>query len=242
MFCVNCGREIRDGSKFCPHCGAKSGEEIPVRGEATQVVESKSAREVKKEQKAALKAEREAVKAARKAAKEPVERESAAVAAPVEKPGGMVGSVIISILLVIVSLLTVPAFFVKGFGEEVSCLFGSFAGQLLGSVLPGIFAGVILLMLVVDLFIVNRRRVRRAFLCGGIAFAVTGVGSVALGVFMPLLVTFFGDKWQRFLIPLQKAFCSTEMFLGLCIFVFGVLWTSIYACIGAVKQEGGKAA
>ena len=21
MFCVNCGKQIPDGSKFCPHCG-----------------------------------------------------------------------------------------------------------------------------------------------------------------------------------------------------------------------------
>jgi len=42
MFCPNCGKEIPDGSKFCPYCGAKIGivEGIPGRG---QLVKKKSA-------------------------------------------------------------------------------------------------------------------------------------------------------------------------------------------------------
>jgi tetratricopeptide (TPR) repeat protein len=42
MFCPNCGKEIPDGSKFCPYCGAKIGivEGIPGRG---RLVKKKSA-------------------------------------------------------------------------------------------------------------------------------------------------------------------------------------------------------
>ena len=30
MFCINCGKQIDDDSKFCPHCGAKEAEETPL--------------------------------------------------------------------------------------------------------------------------------------------------------------------------------------------------------------------
>ncbi len=238
MFCVSCGKELADGGKFCPHCGAKTDGEMPVVMAAAPAEPTRSKSDLKKEQKAALKAERKSAKAAAaEAAAEPVP-----IAAPAEKAGGVAGSIILVIFMVLVGALTVPLIFAAGFETEMGHLFGDFAGRLLGSPFPGIFAGVILLLLVVDLFIVNRRRVRRGFLCGGIGFAVTGICSVALGVFAPLLLSLMGGSWEASLLPLERAFCDVEIFLGICVFVFGVLWMSIYACIGAVKKEGGKAA
>ena len=230
MFCVNCGKEIRDGSKFCPYCGAKDEAGIPAQGAAPQV-ETKSAREVKKELKAQQKAEKEAAREERRQEKL---AESQAFA---KSPGGIIGSVILSVLLGIMSLTVMPLLVIKRYGDVVEYYFGGTAQRLMCSAIPILFAAVIVLMLAVDLFIVNRRRVRRGFLCCGIAFAAAGVCSVALGVFMPLLAAHY-----EALAVMQNAICVTEMFFGLCIFVFGVLWMSIYACIGAMKKEGGKAA
>jgi uncharacterized membrane protein YvbJ len=40
MYCVKCGKEIEEGSKFCRHCGA----EIPEKG----TVQAKKSQEIKK--------------------------------------------------------------------------------------------------------------------------------------------------------------------------------------------------
>jgi hypothetical protein len=42
MFCPNCGKEIPDGSKFCPYCGAS------LEGKAVNIPKSKSSRSIAK--------------------------------------------------------------------------------------------------------------------------------------------------------------------------------------------------
>ena len=42
MFCPNCGRQIPDGSKFCPYCGAK------LEGRIENIPKSKSSRSIAK--------------------------------------------------------------------------------------------------------------------------------------------------------------------------------------------------
>ena len=32
MFCMNCGRELKEGTKFCSSCGARVEEEAPNQG------------------------------------------------------------------------------------------------------------------------------------------------------------------------------------------------------------------
>lgn len=36
MFCMNCGRELKEGTKFCSSCGARVEEEAPNQGIETQ--------------------------------------------------------------------------------------------------------------------------------------------------------------------------------------------------------------
>lgn len=40
MFCSNCGNQIPDGTKFCPNCGAATGENTTSQATATPVVSS----------------------------------------------------------------------------------------------------------------------------------------------------------------------------------------------------------
>lgn len=40
MFCSNCGNQIPDGTKFCPNCGAATGENATSQATATPVVSS----------------------------------------------------------------------------------------------------------------------------------------------------------------------------------------------------------
>lgn len=38
MFCINCGKQINDGSKFCPECGAKIEDPIQTGPDRKSVV------------------------------------------------------------------------------------------------------------------------------------------------------------------------------------------------------------
>ena len=40
MFCANCGNELPEGSAFCPKCGAKVGEIVPVGNQQNSVSDS----------------------------------------------------------------------------------------------------------------------------------------------------------------------------------------------------------
>ena len=181
---------------------------------------------------------------------EPFGSEKQADDLPDNKDGGtrlyVIGT---GVLTALVSILLIPctaAFFVLVFlnalTKEVSfpALGGiaqSAVNNFLGAELTVILAGVVCLLLVLDIFLINRKYVGRAFLAFGVSLLIVGAVSFGLSLTAAYIVDHLVTPWYSVLWPAVPAFSQVEVFFGLGWCVTGAAMISIHLCIRALQKK-----
>lgn len=237
MYCRKCGKELIDTAKFCPLCGTAAAKSADNLSDIPSMQKPTSAENLSNDDTSID----DVIPAIQPCIENEIPTEETRSQRNEKHFGGVTASIILSFLLVISGLLVVPTLFARTFAEDFSLILNSSVTSLLSSLFPIIFVCTFMLLLIVDIFIVNRNRIRLGFLFNGISFAVMGVTSIALSLFTPALINLMGENLKSSLTFLKQAFCDVQIFLGICLFVFGILIMAIYACIGAIIKEGGNA-
>ena len=100
-----------------------------------------------------------------------------------------------------------------------------------------IVIGALLVLLLFDILLLHRKKIRSAFLSIGILFTVTGLLLTSMSLFTGIFTGFFSRTGYYGYMKLAAGFISFFLYPGLIILGAGILLIAIYALINAVGRN-----
>ena len=252
MICKECGAELSDSAKFCNSCGAKVlaqpiAEPVSAPADAPAFDPYEQSASPFGETLPPPSAVFPPAPEAEEISEAPEDAPEPPPAAPREEvPEGPVrirtgagslglGILLCAALLVLPLLLFYHAMAAAG-GAGPLDLLSSDAADIAASVWPLLGLAALIVVLVLDLWLLNYRRVRRAFLTVGLANLAAGLAVGVLGALLPTVAKALPGALGELLLATPNALRDLLLLFALGDLALGAVCLSVFACIQICRR------